>query len=80
MRVNKGLKSNQAPQQLASPSLLNTDAAGAYLNVQAQTLEAWRYRGDGPRYVKIGRLVKYRLSDLDAFIESNLRRNTSEDR
>jgi predicted DNA-binding transcriptional regulator AlpA len=28
-------------------------------------------RGDGPRFVRVGRLVRYRISDLDTWIETN---------
>lgn len=28
------------------------------------TLEQWRIKGKGPKFVRLGRLVRYRLSDL----------------
>jgi predicted DNA-binding transcriptional regulator AlpA len=34
-------------------------------------LEAAACRGDGPRYVRVGRLVRYRASDIDAWIEAH---------
>lgn len=50
-------------------SLLTRREAAAYLGVSEHTLAVWRSTG---RYdlpvVKMGRLAKYRLSDLDAFI------------
>lgn len=61
-----------------SADFLDTGQAAKYLDLKPTTLEAWRCRGGGPRFVKMGRLVKYRRSDLDAFIESRLRSNTSE--
>ena len=49
--------------------LLSRKEAAAYLGVAEQTLAIWKTTG---RYslpvVKIGRLAKYRKSDLDAFI------------
>jgi len=57
---------------------LDSDQAAEYLGLKRTTLEAWRTRGSGPRFVKLGRLVKYRRSDLDAFIESRVRSNPSE--
>lgn len=49
--------------------LLTRDEAAKYLGVTPCTLAIWASvkRYDLP-YVKIGRLVKYRLKDLDAFI------------
>ncbi len=46
------------------------DTAGAarYLGVSPNTLRNWRTLGRGPRFYKIGALVKYRASDLDAFV------------
>ena len=50
--------------------LLNVAEAAAYLDVKEGTLRVWKSTG---RYclpcVKVGRLVKYHVSDLDAFLE-----------
>ena len=51
--------------------LLNRKQAAEYLGVTAATLAVWactkRYKLS---FVKIGRLVKYRRSDLDTFINA----------
>ncbi len=53
----------------AQSDLLTREQAAEYLGVTARTLAVWACvkRYDLP-YVKVGRLVKYRLADLDAFI------------
>ena len=55
---------------MASP-LLSREQAAEFLGVKAQTLACWacnrRYR---LRYYKIGRLTRYRLADLERFVES----------
>ncbi len=56
----------------------DTIEAPGYLGLKRTTLEAWRCRGGGPKFVKLGRLVKYRRSDLDKFIEARVRSNTCE--
>jgi excisionase family DNA binding protein len=52
--------------------LLTRVQAAHYLGVSPRTLAVWKSTG---RYnlpcVRIGRLVKYRQADLDAFIERN---------
>jgi hypothetical protein len=49
--------------------MLPEGAAAAYLGeVPEGTMRQWRYLGKGPAYVKIGRHVRYRRADLDAFI------------
>jgi len=55
-----------------------TEQAASYLGVSKATLEAWRCRGGGPVFLKLGKAVRYRQADLDSFIESKIRRNTSE--
>ncbi|WP_376690094.1 helix-turn-helix transcriptional regulator [Wenzhouxiangella sp. EGI_FJ10409] len=61
---------------MPNKSFLTTEEAAEYVGLQKSTLEAWRCRGGGPRFVKMGRAVRYRLVDLDAWIESRLRENT----
>lgn len=59
--------------------LINEKAAGEYLNVAIRTLQAWRVRGGGPKYVSISRrCVKYRLTDLDVWADGKLAASTSE--
>ena len=36
------------------------------------TLEQWRSRGTGPRYLKIGGKVLYRQEDIEAYESENL--------
>lgn len=54
--------------------LLNRREAAEYLGIKEHTLCVWasESRYDLP-YVKVGRLVKYRLSDLAAFVARNTR-------
>lgn len=57
--------------------LLTTEEAAAFLGTSPRTLECWRYVGGGPVYNKVGkRLVRYRESDLSAFIADGARTNT----
>ena len=58
--------------------LLTTKEAARYLRVSPRTLERYRVTGQGPRYLKIGRLVFYRKSDLDAWLAERERRSTSD--
>lgn len=45
--------------------------AAAYLGVAVTTLEVWATTGRyGLRFVKVGRRVYYRRSDLDRFLDS----------
>ncbi len=64
---------------LEADDLMSTEevAGSALLRVKSQTLRAWRVRGTGPKYVKIGRRVYYRLSDIRAWIDGRLRTGTT---
>jgi hypothetical protein len=42
-----------------------------------RTLEQWRWQGKGPKYLKIGATVVYRLEDIEAFEAENLHLNTT---
>lgn len=48
--------------------LLGNAEAAAYLGVSPDTLPRWRWAGTGPVFVKVGRTVKYRVSDLEAYL------------
>lgn len=32
------------------------------------TLEQWRLKGKGPKFIKLGRLVRYKMSDVQSYI------------
>jgi hypothetical protein len=60
-------------------TLVATPAAAEHLGgLKPNTLEIWRIQGVGPRFIKCGRLVRYRIEDLDAYLEENTHSSTSE--
>ncbi len=59
-------------------TLLTTQQAAWLLRVSRKTLERMRVEGRGPRFVKIGRSVRYRQSDLLTWIRANTHQSTSE--
>jgi hypothetical protein len=58
--------------------LLTEIEAAQQRKQSVRTLQAERLRGGGCPYVKIGRSVRYRRSDVLRFIESHIRSSTSE--
>ncbi|MBM3536054.1 MAG: DNA-binding protein [Alphaproteobacteria bacterium] len=42
-----------------------------------RTLERWRWMGCGPRYLKIGGRVVYRLADIETYEAAQLRNATN---
>lgn len=60
---------------IAPPRFLSSDQAAEYLGVAPQTLRAWRYlKRYALPYTRVGRLVRYRVADLDAWLESRTER------
>ena len=56
--------------------LLCEDEAAKELKVRPQTMSAWRYRGTGPSYVRVGKLIFYKPSQLREYIDARVVRTT----
>lgn len=54
------------------PAVTDTAGAATYLGVSESQLNAWRAAGEGPRFVRMGRLVRYRFTDLDRYLAANV--------
>ncbi len=52
-----------------SDQLLTTSQVATYLQVPIATLHQWRYRGEGPKAAKVGRHLRWRKADVDAWLE-----------
>ena len=61
----------------AASELLDTPAAAARLGCSTQFLEIARHDGNGPRYYKIGKRVRYAIPDLDEYLTTRARDNTA---
>jgi predicted site-specific integrase-resolvase len=57
---------------------MNQVELAARWKISPRTLERWRWTGDGPCYLKIGGRVVYRLEDVEAFEQGQLRASTAE--
>ena len=53
--------------------LVDEASLAARLGVSRSTLQSWRYSARGPRWIKLGRLIRYRVIDVDAYLEANTR-------
>ena len=58
--------------------LRDESAVARQLACEVKTLQAWRCRGGGPPFVKIGRLVRYRPEDVEQWIESRRAHSTGQ--
>ena len=58
--------------------LNQTDLATRW-NMSRKTLEKWRWRNMGPRYLKLGSRVRYSIADIEAFEADKFLHNTTEE-
>jgi excisionase family DNA binding protein len=49
--------------------LYTVDETADYLTVGIGSVNYWRHAKTGPKFVRVGKNIRYRQSDLDAWIE-----------
>ncbi|WP_298357501.1 helix-turn-helix domain-containing protein [Rhodoblastus sp.] len=68
--------------QRTAATRIDEHEAAAYLGgeqpLSVRTLQKWRSLGYGPRYFKLGAVVRYAVADLDAFLAAGARDPRSE--
>lgn len=47
---------------------LSTQELAKYLGISVAAIIAYRTEGTGPKYIKVGRLCRYRISDVEEWI------------
>lgn len=57
--------------------VLTTGEAAVILSLAVPTLEKLRVYGGGPPFLKLGRSVRYRLSDLEQWLSERVVSSTS---
>lgn len=57
---------------------VDTKGAAERIGLASKTLENMRTKGGGPRFMKLGRAVRYRVADLDAWMSAHVVSSTSE--
>lgn len=60
----------QIPNNTPQLDSLTTKQAAKLIGIQPATLEHWRWAKTGPRYLKLGRAVRYRREDLQDWMNS----------
>lgn len=60
--------------------LLPEKKLATLLSLKPATLRRWRTEGFGPPFFKVGRYVRYRLSEAKAWLEANKHTSTTYER
>ncbi len=63
-----GFMESKSSQSLPTP-LLNEHEVAKFRNQSVATLRRERWKKTGPRYVKVGGAVRYRVEDLMAWLD-----------
>lgn len=58
--------------------LLTTQAAALWLGVSTSQLEKWRCLGGGPKFIQVGRLIRYSRAHMRNYIAERTKRSTSD--
>ena len=64
--------------ELTDDYLFTPNQLAEYLTLKPKTLETMRRRGDGPRFIKVGRSVRYRGIDINEYLDDQTRESTTE--
>ena len=59
----------QRPSQTTHIGLLTAKQAARYLSISTKWLANQRWQGTGPKFIRVGGAVRYRVSDLEQFLE-----------
>jgi hypothetical protein len=51
-------------------TLLTTDEVAAWLRRPPRSLVNWRYRGEGPPYLRVGGSIRYRAVDIERWLDA----------
>lgn len=55
---------------LSKQNLMSPSEVSAMLGIPEATLYQWTYRGIGPRSFRVGRHRRYRVEDVEAWLET----------
>lgn len=67
----------QNTTQTKPVTVMTVTQAAEYLGLAVSTLNKWRCHGGGPVFIKMGRAVRYRSTDLEQFIADMTKASTS---
>lgn len=60
------------------PDICKPWQVAAAIGISLGTLASWRHTGDGPKYLKCNRLVRYRREDVLSFLKDSEIAHTKE--
>lgn len=61
-------KSIKGTNMTEDDKLLSANEVAEYLNLTPHTLSLYRTRKQGPRYIRLGKRIRYRVSDVKDWV------------
>jgi predicted DNA-binding transcriptional regulator AlpA len=58
--------------------LLNEQDLAKMLKVRRETVQSWRLRGEGPKFIKVSGAVRYDRADVDSYLKEHKRQSTKD--
>lgn len=55
---------------MSTTQIIDSQALSAHIGIPTKTLAEWRSRSEGPPYMRIGRHVRYSMSDVEKWLAS----------
>lgn len=65
-----GDRKNRDDKDVTVTNLLTTTQAAEILAISPKTLLNWRYERQGPPYIRLGGVIRYRETDLLAWVDA----------
>jgi excisionase family DNA binding protein len=66
-----GSLDNQNGRPSGIESLMSPGEVARFLGLPVRTIYRWRTRGEGPRGYRVGRHVRYRIADVEDWLEGH---------
>ena len=70
----------QKPSHTNHIGLLTAKQAAHYLSISTKWLANQRWQGTAPKFIRVGGAVRYRISDLEQFLEEAVVQPSGESR
>ncbi len=72
MNIDKIWPENDA----TGDDLVDTPTFATEIQAKEPTVISWRSKGTGPDFIRCGRLIRYRRSDVNRWLEENTQRQS----
>jgi excisionase family DNA binding protein len=62
-------------ESFGNDRLLSPEELSGWLKIPVSTIYGWRVKGVGPKGIRIGRHVRFRASDVEAYLEKQAKQS-----